>query len=65
MPDAGAHGEGEPVRLSVVVIRVLSENYGSDLIGRRQAERMEQIFQRRKDLLFPVFLIEKEFKLFV
>jgi len=25
---------------------------------------MEQIFQRRKDLLFPVFLIEKEFKLF-
>ncbi len=52
------------MRLSVVVIRVLSENYGSDLIGRRQAERMEQIFQRRKDLLFPVFLIEKEFKLF-
>ena len=53
------HRKGEPVRLPVVMIGVLSENQYTDFVRRSQAERAEEVFQGRKNLFLRVFLFQK------
>ena len=51
---AVAHREGQTVRLTVVMIGVLTENQDPDCIGRRQTERPEQVLFRGENLLLRI-----------
>ena len=57
--DAVPHRKSQPVRLSVVMIRILSQNNHSGLVGRRQPESCEKLLRRGKNSLGAVFISQK------